>query len=95
MKKTIVLLLLAIILTACGNSEAAIEREKETETLFNKNCAGCHGLDLNGTQLGSSIKGFSKNEILTAIEEGAEGMDANILTGDDAQRVATWISKQK
>ncbi|QOY33873.1 c-type cytochrome [Anaerobacillus isosaccharinicus] len=94
MKKAIILIASSLFLVAC-NSEAATLRENETITLFNKNCAGCHGLELNGTGLASGIRGLKKNDILHSIINGDEGMEANILTGENAERVATWVSKQK
>lgn len=94
MKKLSTLLFMTILLSACS-SEAALEQEKVTENLFNKNCAGCHGLYLTGTELGGPILGFSKKEVLEAIENGKEGMVPNILIGEDAERVAKWVSKRK
>lgn len=94
MKKLILFSLVTIFLVAC-NSEAAIEKENETIELYNKNCAGCHHLQLTGTELGSAILGLTKDEVLKSIIEGDEGMEANILVGEDAERVAAWVAKQK
>ncbi|MCT8137357.1 cytochrome c [Anaerobacillus sp. CMMVII] len=94
MKKTVILIFCSIFLVAC-QSEAAIQRENETITLFNKNCAGCHGLELNGTGLASGIRGLKKKDILNSIHNGEINMPANILTGENAERVATWVAKQK
>lgn len=94
MKKAIILVGCILFLVAC-KSEAATQREDETITLYNKNCAGCHGLQLQGTQLGSEIRGLKKKDILNSIQNGEENMPANILTGENADRVATWVSKQR
>lgn len=94
MKKVILVVLCSLFLVAC-QSEASIQEENETIILYNKNCAGCHGLDLNGTKVAEGIKGLNKDEILHFIEQGKDDMPANILTGEDAEKVATWISKQK
>ncbi|MFN7250629.1 MAG: c-type cytochrome [Anaerobacillus sp.] len=94
MKKTVILLVFTFALVAC-QSEATILQENETITFYNKNCAGCHGLELNGTGLAGGIRNLNKKDILDSINNGEENMPANILTGESAKRVALWVSKQK
>ena len=94
MKKAVILMFCFFFLVAC-QSEASIQRENETITLYNKNCAGCHGLELNGTDLGSKIRGLNKKDVLHSINNGEENMPANLLTGEKAERVAAWVAKQK
>ncbi len=95
MKKWLFLLLCCTFSLAACSKGTVTERETEIITLFQKNCAGCHGLELNGTGLASGIRGLKKEDILRSIEQGEPNMPANILTGENAEKVANWVSKQK
>jgi len=98
---------LAIGLAACGgggdNDKNNNEGGGETtaagaEQIFAQNCASCHGDNLegrNGPALDKVGSRLSKDEILDKIEKGGAGMPAKIITGDDADKVATWLSEKK
>ncbi|MBM7645784.1 mono/diheme cytochrome c family protein [Scopulibacillus daqui] len=68
------------------------------EAIFKQNCASCHGQNLEGgagpnlQHIGSKI---SKDRILKQIKNGGGGMPANVIQGDEAQKVADWLSKKK
>jgi len=74
--------------------------------LFSERCAGCHTLKAAGTQ--GSIRGqpptgpnldkrhLTKDEALFAIRNGGFSgaiMPQNVVVGDDAEAVATFLSK--
>ncbi|MBU9712787.1 c-type cytochrome [Evansella tamaricis] len=63
------------------------------EQKYMANCAGCHGGDASGAS-GPGIAGNSYDEVLTAIQEGPGTMPEDMVTGDDAQDVATWVAGQ-
>ena len=82
------------ILFACENKteNKTTTKEKSTvatsgEDLNQTHCEGCHGDELKK-------QGLSKEEILNVIKNGAQGMRANILEGDDAEKVADYLAKQ-
>lgn len=76
-----------------GNSDATAANE-----IFQKNCATCHGNNLQGNvgpnlqKIGSQL---SKDAILKQIKNGGGGMPANVITGKDADVVATWLASKK
>ena len=105
------LLILAMVLVACGNdgddgevggnddngSEASEDEDKADE-IYQTNCSSCHGDDLsgdNGPDLQTIGNDMSKDEILEQIEEGGDGMPADIIEGDDADTVASWLAEMK
>lgn len=63
-----------------------------------KVCAACHGADLQGGKGGAGydkpITGLSKDQVLTAIQEGPGIMPKDMVKGEDAENLAEWISKQ-
>ena len=63
------------------------------EELYIGNCAGCHGGDLAGGSA-PGIQGLSYDEVMAAIENGPGTMPSNIVTGEDAENVAAWVSEQ-
>ena len=99
-KKALLLTSLVITLTACssGNNGESQEPQTEEEKIYANNCASCHGNALEGyagpklNDIGSKM---SKDEILTIINNGAKGMPAGIIEGEDAEKVAAWLSEKK
>lgn len=80
-------LLLALTLTACGDSERAQSIEGLTgdatagKTLWDANCARCHGADAKGTAAGdnlttSGVKGHSDASYADTIIDGDGAMPA-------------------
>ncbi|QQK76775.1 cytochrome c [Salicibibacter cibarius] len=78
----------AMLLAACGGEEAAEETEAtvnltEGEELFEENCLSCHG--------DGELYGMPSDDVLTGIEEGPGPMEPNMLEGEDAENVATYV----
>ena len=99
-KKALLLTSLVITLTACssGNNEESQKPQTEEEKIYANNCASCHGNALEGyagPKLESVGSKMSKDEILSIINNGAKGMPAGIIKGEDAEKVATWLSEKK
>lgn len=71
---------------------------QKPEQIFAQNCSACHGQNLQGgagpnlQHIGSQL---SKAKILHQIKNGGGGMPANVIQGDAAQKVATWLSQKK
>lgn len=63
------------------------------EELFAAQCAGCHGGDLAGASA-PGIQGKSYDEVMDAIQNGPGTMQSDIVTGDEAENVAAWVSEQ-
>lgn len=99
-----------LVLGACGGGEDDSSSDEpadngdetvdasEAEDIYEDNCATCHGDDLSGdsgpdlTKVGDSM---SKDEIETQIEEGGDGMPADLVSGEDRTTLATWLSEKK
>ncbi len=104
-------LMLAIGLAACGGGNNADNDNNNTgndtggetatndaEEIVKNNCISCHGENLegqNGPELAHIGSKLSKDEILDVIENGRPGMPGNLITGDDADKVAQWLSEKK
>ncbi|MCJ8007637.1 cytochrome c551 [Lederbergia wuyishanensis] len=100
---------LALGLAACGggnnannnnnnNNAGGTTATNDAEAIVKKNCISCHGENLegrNGPELAHIGSELSKDEILTVIKEGRPGMPGNLISGDDADKVATWLSEKK
>ncbi|AJO23963.1 cytochrome [Heyndrickxia coagulans] len=96
--------LLAAGLSACGNGSPSSDGGKNTasggdaEKLVDQKCSACHGDQLQGNvgpnlqHIGSKL---SEKQILNVIENGKGDMPKGLLKGDDAQKVAKWLSKKK
>jgi cytochrome c551 len=70
----------------------------EADTKFQQSCSSCHGSDLvsgGAPDLDKIGTKYSKDEILAIIENGKGNMPANLLSGDDAEEVASWLSEKK
>ncbi len=94
-----------LIVAACGGANAnesatvangGFDAEKAANDF--KVCAACHGADLQGGTGGAGldrpISGLSKEKVLTAIQEGPGIMPKDMITGDAAENLAEWVSKQ-
>ncbi|WP_252315543.1 cytochrome c [Sinobaca sp. H24] len=83
------------MLAACGGGGG--EEEDTTaapEQLYQQSCATCHGENLEGNN-GPSLEGdLDEGHVLTMIENGGDGMPANLLEGAEAESVATWVAEQ-
>ncbi|MBO0992200.1 cytochrome c551 [Bacillus sp. SD088] len=103
-------LMLAIGLAACGgggdnadnnntgNDTGGETATNDAEEIVKNNCISCHGENLegkNGPELAHIGAELSKDDILEVIENGRTGMPPNIITGDDADKVAQWLSEKK
>ncbi|WHX98239.1 cytochrome c551 [Neobacillus sp. DY30] len=68
------------------------------DALYQQNCSSCHGGDLKSggapdlDKVGSK---YSKDEIEEIIVKGKGGMPGGILTGEDADAVASWLAEKK
>ncbi|ETT82038.1 cytochrome c551 [Viridibacillus sp. FSL R5-0477] len=100
----------ALVLGACGGNDKAKEEttnEKngsetaavDAQQIIQSKCISCHGENLEGqgnfpniSKIGATL---SKKEILDVINNGKNGMPGGLITGDDADAVAQWLSKQK
>lgn len=84
-----------------GSDEAQPEETEDSgdgEEVYQESCASCHGDDLeggNGPALDTIGADMSKDEILDQIEEGDDGMPAEIVKGDEADAVAEWLAEKE
>jgi mono/diheme cytochrome c family protein len=68
------------------------------DALFQQSCSSCHGGDLKSggapdlDKIGSK---YSKDEIEEIIVNGKGGMPGGILSGEDADAVASWLAEKK
>ncbi|MDA3130964.1 c-type cytochrome [Aliibacillus thermotolerans] len=65
----------------------------QAEELYQGNCASCHGENLEGAN-GPAIAGLDAGHVVDTIENGAAGMPAGLLEGEEAEMVAQWVSEQ-
>ena len=89
-----------------GNAaqERAASKEKGAvaaatpDKIFEQNCSSCHGQNLEGgagpnlQHIGGKL---SKDAILKQINNGGGVMPGGLIKGDDATKVAEWLSKKK
>jgi cytochrome c551 len=110
LKKTLLTLVmgttLVMGLAACGGGSSTNNKGTDTASagnakdIFAKNCASCHGDQLQGV-VGPSLQKigskYSKAEILDIIKNGKGGgkMPGGLISGDDADKVATWLAAKK
>ena len=71
----------------------------DAQKIFDQKCSSCHGGDMKGgmgpnlTKVGSK---YSKAEILDILKNGKSGgMPAGLVSGDDANTIATWLAAKK
>lgn len=86
-------------IAAKSNENGAVAKAQTPDQLFQANCAMCHGKNLEGSgsipNLQHIGKDLDKGAILKQIQNGGGGMPANLISGDDAVKVAEWLSKKK
>lgn len=82
-------------------SESLTPQEEKGKILFTETCKSCHTLaavnarGVTGPNL-DELGGVDKQRVLNAIKIGGTGddrMPKNLLSGDDAQAVALYVSK--
>jgi mono/diheme cytochrome c family protein len=89
--------------TSPTEEQAGDEQEQtadagDGDALFQQNCSSCHGGDLKSggapdlDKIGSK---YSKDELEEIIVNGKGGMPGGILTGEDADAVASWLAEKK
>lgn len=70
----------------------------EPDKVFQQSCSSCHGNDLQG-QIGPNLQKvgakYSEAEIEKIIANGRGAMPAGVIKGDDAKKVAQWLSEKK
>ncbi|OIK16361.1 cytochrome C551 [Bacillus sp. MUM 116] len=81
--------------TGGGANDVAAAAEKITA----QKCSSCHGENLKGavgpdlTHIGAQL---SKQQILDILKNGKSGgMPKGLISGDDADKVATWLASKK
>lgn len=108
MKKKLLALLMGTTvvmgLAACGGGSDTSKNSdggntSAAEKIVAQKCASCHGGDLKGS-VGPALNKigakYSKEEILGIIKNGkGGGMPAGLISGDDADKVATWLAAKK
>ncbi|ADU31826.1 c-type cytochrome [Evansella cellulosilytica] len=77
------------------SDEEVLYDASSAEAVYIGRCSGCHGQDLGGRSGGPGIIGLSKEEVLSAIEEGPGIMPKNVITGEEAENVAAWVADQQ
>ena len=94
-----------------GNDDNNADKEPATDTnetttagagdaakIYENKCSSCHAVNLEGgvgpnlTEVGSRL---SKDEIEQVILKGQGGMPKGVIVGDDASKVAEWLSEHK
>ncbi|WP_419887413.1 cytochrome c551 [Neobacillus niacini] len=81
-----------------GDEQQQTANAGDGDALFQQNCSSCHGGDLKSggapdlDKIGSK---YSKDEIEGIILNGKGGMPGGILSGEDADAVASWLAEKK
>ena len=86
-----------------GNTDKTVEvtfdkNSEEYQLMKNGSCLNCHGQNLeglSGPRLDKIGDTLSKEDILDAIENGRRGMPKGLLKGEEAEKVAQWLSELK
>jgi cytochrome c551 len=91
-------------LAACGGGSSSKSTDTASGTdpqkIVSQKCSSCHGDQLQGV-VGPNLQKigakYSKAEILDIIKNGKGGgkMPAGLISGDDADKVATWLAAKK
>jgi cytochrome c551 len=81
--------------TTTDNTASAGDASK----IFSQHCASCHGDNLQG-QVGPNLQKvgskYSKDQILGILKNGKQGgMPAGLVSGSDADAIATWLAAKK
>ncbi|MCQ6275544.1 cytochrome c [Bacillus sp. V3B] len=70
----------------------------EVDAKYQQSCSKCHGGDLvsgGAPDLNAIGSKYSQDEILGIIENGKGNMPGGLLTGEDAEAVASWLAEKK
>ncbi|MBD1371578.1 cytochrome c [Hazenella sp. IB182357] len=110
MKKKLGLVILAVVavtmaVLGCGGQNTSQTPtsndtvEQTPEQIYARNCASCHGGNLQGS-FGPPLKGtgakYSEQEILSIITNGKGSMPAqNYVDKEHQQKLAKWLSENK
>lgn len=96
------LALISFLLTGCSGSnqpQSQGDSVKATpENMYQVNCSGCHGNNLQGgagpslQHVGSQM---SHDQILKQIKNGGGGMPGHLVSDKDAEALATWLSNKQ
>ena len=102
---------MSLALTACGGNEDNADKETagdagQTTTasggdaakVYQNKCSSCHATNLEGgvgPKLADVGSRLSKEEIEQVILKGRGNMPKGLIKGDDADKVAKWLSEQK
>lgn len=100
-----------LMLAACGgekevkpedttsNGDTTETATLDAEKIVNAKCISCHGNNLEGRgnfpALDDIGARMTQEEILDVIENGQGRMPGKIISGEDAQAVAEWLSAKK
>jgi cytochrome c551 len=85
--------------TTTTETETTETASVDAEKIVGQSCISCHGTNLEGqgnapalTDVGARL---SEEEILDVIENGRGGMPGGLISGEEAQAVALWLSEKK
>ena len=82
-----------------GNENNESLEAMNVETIFKNQCASCHGDDLSGSDTVPALlhvgDSLSKEEITEIINNGADGMPAELVNPDQADEIAEWLLEQE
>ena len=71
----------------------------DAQKIYDQKCSSCHGDQLQG-QVGPKLANigskYDKDQILDILKNGKSGgMPAGLVSGNDADTIATWLSNKK
>jgi len=85
--------------TTTGSSGGGTDVASAAQKITAQKCSSCHGGNLKGavgpdlTHIGGQL---SKSQILGILKNGKSGgMPAGLISGSDADTVATWLASRK
>ncbi|TDM03680.1 cytochrome c551 [Macrococcus carouselicus] len=92
----------SMTLAACGNNteetKTADNSDPGLTAYQNHSCVGCHGKNLEGASGPNLAKvgaKYSKEEIADIIKNGKGNMPSGQAQGEDVEKIADYLSKQK
>lgn len=75
-----------------GNGDDSDDPVEVAEAIYEESCLSCHGDNMEGAA-GPPIAGHDTDAVLTAIEEGPGSMPADLVSGEEAELVADYVSQ--
>ncbi|TLS38515.1 cytochrome c551 [Pseudalkalibacillus caeni] len=81
-----------------GENKAAGYDAEAAQALYNTKCSSCHGDNLQGNigpKLSAIGSKYSKDEIVSIIQNGKGQMPAGLVEGDEADNLAAWLADKK